>query len=1082
MEASHSQDSSSSVLASAAEKTEESTFNLLSEALTGTLQHDGVERALGSILGFLDYEVFDLVTNVVQHRRLDPGEVLFSPTVTFRHTAILISGRVNISCIESGELHLLHEVKPGRVITSLFTIINELVNGHLASKANDRFTRPAKIQALATDPTVVAVIPEGFFSLLLESHQAAATQILSLFVSRVCKITLPFIHRYLEYSHELLNIVHASDVIAPGDLAYSKFCAVLHSSSPSVDQQSHLDFSSVDASTAEKVTVQRACLSLMASSLGLSTTQFPQHAANAVELHSFDTGYELVKENFLFEGLFLVLDGTVEAVSTPKRPGQQIISFWELGRGSLAGALSAIIFQPSPVCWRAKTPVRLAFLRNSVYLKVADSNPILLRNLMRQFLVNVGFCTLAFDYATEWRRYWAGSTIVEQNTKANEVFKVVSGRIRTCMNSVHQSEAVNQLQVDAYRNEEIATRVAGDHGAVPPNGLWRQMTKVSLPFVSPFSKRTATLIAPIKSSRTPEASGIDVSTSITSERGYGETLGELPVLTDGEYEETCTALRDTHMATLPRSFIQTIVFLFPQMSRTISRIVAQTLTEKKNTDSRYPEQSGFGSVFGDPSSTCNIIAIVPISKKVPVAEFTLKLSEGFASEGAETSTLTEKEGGELMGSQLLANSSELRLQAWLINKEHRGTYVLMLADGTPNSEWTKQCVKQSDIILFIAFGDYGRFEIGEFENSLRPESLAVRKVLVLLHRAREVVPGSTKEYLLRRPWIARHLHVLIDTLPNISDDSSMYSVSPKSRTLLLRMLTRLETLHVSNKPTSRLWDISSAPNSEALAADRRSDFSRLARMMMNKAIGIVFAGGGAKGSAHIGVLRALESCGIKADFFGGTSIGACVGALYAKSGNLVEVDAKMRYVFTRLASIERVFDLTLPFTSLTRGKLFNDTLKKVLDFELDIEDLWFPFFCNAIDISNFEHRLLHGGVAWRRVRASMSLMGLVPPVPDGDGHLLVDGGYYDNLPATAMKAFGAAYVIAIDAVAADFDKRPVEHDIIELSGWRAAFLGQPRNKTTHRPIPSMLELQNRMMFFTQQQRGNTPKNMHNGGN
>ncbi|KAJ3342279.1 phosphatidylcholine and lysophosphatidylcholine phospholipase [Gonapodya sp. JEL0774] len=1023
------------------------------------LMDEAVERALGNILGFLEREVFELVAQAVQRRRLDPGEVLFSPTVTFRHTAILISGRVNISCIESGELHLLHEVKPGRVITSLFTIINELANGQLASKTNDRFTRPAKIQAVATDPTVVAVIPEGFFALLLESHQAAATQILSLFVSRVCKITIPFIHRYLEYSKELLNIVHASDVIAPEDLAYAKFCAVLHSNSPSVDQHSHFHSSSVDVSTAEKATVQRACLTLMASSLGLSTAQLPRHAANAVELHSFDTGYELVKENFLFEGLFLVLDGTLEAVSTPKRPGQQIISFWELGRGSLAGALSAIIFQPSPVCWRAKTPVRLAFIRNSVYLKVADSNPILLRNLMRQFLVNIDFNTLAFDYATEWRHC----------TPADEVFKVVSGRIRMSISSGSQ-------RASKYPTRNLSEGVEGSDFQKLDDEV-RQSSSLYSSYISPLSKRTVTMLPTVKEPTTSDLSRMDgPSTLLTSEKGVGETLGELPVLIDGDYDETCTALRDTHIATLPRTFIHTMVNLFPQMAKAISCIIAENVRDSRSAGMENEDRSG----------TCHIIGIIPIYKKVPIKDFATKLSEGFASEGADASILSETDGAELIGStQFNANSSELRLQAWLLNKEYRGEYVLMLADGAPQSSWTKQCVKQSDIIFFVALGDNGRSELGEFENVLHPSSLAVRKVLVLLHKAKNVIPGSTKEFLVKRKWIARHLHVQLESLADNYETSSVLSDPPiafplsRLQTKLGRMFTRLETLNVSNKST-KLWDVSGGHKSRIpLSSNRRSDFSRLARMMMNKSIGLVFGGGGAKGAAHVGVLRALESHEIVVDFIGGTSMGACVGAIYATSGSIEEVDAKLRCIFAKFNSvIGYLLDLTLPFVGIFRGKGVNDAIKGAFGSQIQIEDFWLPFFCNVIDVTKLQSRYLYEGMAWRCVRASMSLMGIMPPVSDGDGCLLMDGGYHDNVPARAMTAFGAAHVIAVD-VAGQFDTRPVERDSVQISGWVALF-AKPKDKKTYMPIPSLLDLQNRIMFFAQQQQINNLKTMHNG--
>ncbi|KAJ3338544.1 phosphatidylcholine and lysophosphatidylcholine phospholipase [Gonapodya sp. JEL0774] len=1121
----------------------------LAEVVEEAIQlEEAVKGALGNILGFLDvrslftsshvqltgffltcgqHEVFERIAKSVQHRYLKPGEILFSPTVAYSHTAVLVRGLVNISHVDSaGELNLLHVVKPGRVVTSMFTIIDELANVTSPYVAKKQFTSPQQIQASAAEDALVAVIPIGTFSSLLQSHQKAAAQVLSMFVSRVSKVTLPFIRRYLGYSTELLRIVQASDVVKSAASDYAAFLAALSVPTPVPSEEAPSSTLSgpdvltrlrswtddtAPLSVADSDTIKRVSLNLMARSLRLSVDDFPSDTLEEMEIQYLEPGEELVQESHSFEGLCLLLDGTLEAVSTPITPGQSYTQFWEITSGSLAGALSAIVLQQSPVFWRAKTPVRFTFLPNSVYLKVADANPSILRELMRSFMDEIGFFTLAFDFATEWRRYPTGSVILEQNKPANYVYKIVSGRIRTTIKYVGDKEVdrpalprdlkADQPQKGLWdflslkRPKGEGTDVEMSSSASPMKPQAAQQDN-STHFVSPFLKRNTTRRTVRALDRLPtseESAMLSLAPIVThtdepillSEKGFGETLGEVPVLIDGTYEDTCKTLRDSHVATLPRSFFSSMVNTFPEMSKSISRIIAEKAvkTAKDVRDLRFAGmRSGEQFGFGDPDADYHIIGIIPTSRKVPVKDFASKFSEGFESEGGETAIISEQDAPELMGSTH-DSMADLRLQAWLLNKEHRNAYVLMVADGNPTSVWTKECVKQSDVLLFVALGD-GKPDIGEFEDALHPNSLAVRKVLVLLHKTRVITPGSTKEFLDRRKWIARHFHIEMNSIPDLVDGASVRSTRsqnflPNFRPQVDELFSQLEAMQLPIKPIKRLWDMSGAQKvNGTMSADRSSDFARLARRMMNKAIGIVLGGGGAKGSALIGVLEVLEKNGIFPDFVGGTSAGACVGALYARSGSVEETRTKMEYLYYRFNSTLRMMsDITLPVISLLRAKYFNDTIKAIIHPDVYIEDFWLPYFCNVIDITKLRHRFLQEGIAWRRVRSSMSLAALLPPVSDEDGCLLMDGGYYDILPAGVMKAFGAAHTIAID-IGGLFDMRPVDQDTIQLSGWRALFM-KPKDKKKYMTIPGVMDIQSRVMFLTSKQRVVDVKNMEN---
>ncbi|XP_053060262.1 patatin-like phospholipase domain-containing protein 7 isoform X3 [Acinonyx jubatus] len=216
--------------------------------------------------------------------------------------------------------------------------------------------------------------------------------------------------------------------------------------------------------------------------------------------------------------------------------------------------------------------------------------------------------------------------------------------------------------------------------------------------------------------------------------------------------------------------------------------------------------------------------------------------------------------------------------------------------------------------------------------------------------------------------------------------------------------------------------------------DRHSDFSRLARVLTGNAIALVLGGGGARGCAQVGIIRALTECGIPVDMVGGTSIGAFMGALYSEERNYSQIRIRAKQWAEDMTSmVKTVLDLTYPITSMFSGAGFNSSICSVFK-DRQIEDLWIPYFTITTDITASAMRVHTDGSLWRYVRASMSLSGYLPPLCDPkDGHLLMDGGYINNLPADVARSMGAKVVIAIDVGSQD------ETDLTNygdaLSGW-----------------------------------------------
>ena len=156
--------------------------------------------------------------------------------------------------------------------------------------------------------------------------------------------------------------------------------------------------------------------------------------------------------------------------------------------------------------------------------------------------------------------------------------------------------------------------------------------------------------------------------------------------------------------------------------------------------------------------------------------------------------------------------------------------------------------------------------------------------------------------------------------------------------------------------------------------------ARLARSLRRQSVGLVLAGGGARGFAHVGVLMALEEEGVPVDLLGGTSMGSFVGGLYAK-----EPTALLTRIITRRLAVHmsstwnQLMDLTVPVVSYFSGFRMNKVLEPLFR---QIEDCWLPFFCMTLDLVSCVPIVHRNGTLWRYVRASMALVGFLPPLCD----------------------------------------------------------------------------------------------------
>lgn len=283
-------------------------------------------------------------------------------------------------------------------------------------------------------------------------------------------------------------------------------------------------------------------------------------------------------------------------------------------------------------------------------------------------------------------------------------------------------------------------------------------------------------------------------------------------------------------------------------------------------------------------------------------------------------------------------SGRAAYQSWLAEQEAKGAYVLI--DGSGSEEWGEQVCRNADALVMV--GRPGRAE---------PE-------------------------------------------PNAMEQAAMRWVAAPQRTLLLVRDKADKTI-----TKSAVWIDPREPKlHHHVALDSDADFAKVARFLTGRAVGLVLAGGGALGCAHLGVIQALREANVPIDFIGGASAGAAMGGAIARGMSVEETLDQMEAMFIKAKAMRR---LTLPLYSLLDPTVFDSELRQRYGAK-DIADQPINFFGVSTNLSTNGLHVHRRGPLWECVRASGSLPTILPPFIDSDGNILVDGGVLDNVPVKVM--------------------------------------------------------------------------------
>ena len=347
------------------------------------------------------------------------------------------------------------------------------------------------------------------------------------------------------------------------------------------------------------------------------------------------------------------------------------------------------------------------------------------------------------------------------------------------------------------------------------------------------------------------------------------------------------------------------------------------------------------------------MAIMPAHAGIDIADLTRRMQQALESSGSPVQCLDVARVEAAMGvgaaERLLADAdAHQRLMNWLDEHERSGSSLLYCA-GTENNAWAECCMRQCDRVLVVA--DAARAPADDaMLDTLRRLALRVPVNLLLL-RPDQAPPGDVAGWRKQVGATTHHF----------------------------------------------------------LRPDSARDYASVARQLTGRGLGLVLSGGGSRGFAHIGLMRALEELNIPIDVAGGTSMGAFFSSLLACGFNSREVTEIARETFV---SHNYLNDYVLPRVSLIRGRKFLNRLHTIFG-ERRIEELRTPYFCVSTNLTQAKTMVHDSGPLFTWVGTSMAIPGVAPPMVY-QGDLLVDGAVTNSLPTDVMQELGRGPIIASD--------------------------------------------------------------------
>ncbi len=436
---------------------------------------------------------------------------------------------------------------------------------------------------------------------------------------------------------------------------------------------------------------------------------------------------------------------------------------------------------------------------------------------------------------------------------------------------------------------------------------------------------------------------IDAEKRDLGEVAAGESIGEFALLAEKGTPEslrsaTISATRASEVIVISRAVFEGLLKQHPEALLKLTRRII-----RRELQVTAPAAQKVSAL---------VIAVLPIHPARSLGDFSRQLKQAFAVLGPtldwDPDRFDQAYGKPGASQTPLEHPTSPLINVWLDEVERQHQYVIYsvpqpLDDSARLAPWARRCVEDADIILLVG-DEQDSPGLGALDAALATTHIRARLELILLHPDACQVPAGTLSWL-----------------------------------------------------TPRRAGANPVQGHHHLRVGNPADFRRLARRLNGNPLGLTLGGGGARGWAHIGAIRALEESGIEVDWVGGASMGAIIAAGYALGWSV----EKLNQLAVRFSDPKKLLDYTLPYASLTATGRITKLLQELCG-ESQSEDAWRPFFCVSANLTRGEEQLHTGGLIWEIVRASMAFPAVFAPILY-QGDVLIDGGAANNVPVDRMR-------------------------------------------------------------------------------
>lgn len=532
------------------------------------------------------------------------------------------------------------------------------------------------------------------------------------------------------------------------------------------------------------------------------------------------------------------------------------------------------------------------------------------------------------------------------------------------------------------------------------------------------------------------------SETIDSEEdlGRGESTGAVWAVTGGSHDTTALAVRDVETVKMSKSSFEILSGKIPNAATRLLEGMAKRLAAAANSRGRTLSQnfvqiSGRGlnarASIGN-SNDIATIAVIPAGKRVLkgrsdtelVKQLAEKLQVALSTNHGPCTIVDYERIKTLFPSEcgrLHESFHRAKVTARLDQIQEDTQFVLLVSDCT-DSPWSYICAEHADCCVLVAEASQSTSDLNEMERKLVWKPL--RKISKVVN---ETIAVESKSHAM-------------EMLEGIIPPSAMYKASKQLPLRRIDLILVHDETEIPRNTASWLKKRPMLTRHHHIRLSSSSDLDRIGRWLAGKAVGLVLSGGGSRGLAHVGVLKALHKAGIPIDVIGGSSQGAFIAGLYAQQLPWAEMMQRVREYSRQMGSVRALLaDLTLPILSVFSGAGFDRVIRNAFSSGPQrIEDLWLQFYAVTTNLTAGCAMVHLDGILWKVVRASMSLVGLVPPVITEDKQILADGGYGDNIPLDALKSLGVGAAIVVDVEDKDQSHWECLSPIGEggLSGWK----------------------------------------------